>query len=312
MQSPRRFLPSLSLLSAFEAAARTGSITAAARELSLTQSAVSRQIRALEEQLEVELFHRERQSIRLTPGGESYAREVRDALRKIGAASLSLRANPFGGTLTLAVLPTFGARWLAPRLPRFLVHSPGITVHIMTRSGDFDFDVEPIDAAVRFGDGDWPGAESAFLRPETVVPACSPALRNDHDFRRAADLAKAPLLHMTTRPDAWEQWLAHNGVAFDTVHGMLFDQFAITAEAAVAGLGVALLPEFLIEEELRTGRLVLAIDLPMRHADAYHLVWPRERASHPPLHAFRDWILAETADDRRRAGRGRDPVPVEV
>jgi LysR family glycine cleavage system transcriptional activator len=306
MQSPRRFLPSLSLLCAFEAAARTGSITAAAKELSLTQSAVSRQIRALEEQLEVELFHRERQSIRLTPGGETYAREVRDALRKIGAASLNLRANPFGGTLTLGVLPTFGARWLTPRLPRFLALNPGITVHLLTRANDFDFDLEPIDAAVRFGDGDWAGTEAVFLRAETVVPACSPAFRADHDFRRASDLGKAPLLHMTTRPDAWEQWLAHHGVAFDTIHGMLVDQFAVAAEAAVAGLGVALLPEFLIEEELRTGRLVLAIDLPMRHADAYHLVWPRERASHPPLHAFRAWILAETADDRRRGARGRD------
>ncbi len=109
MPGPRRFLPSLPLLSAFEAAARTGSITAAAKELSLTQSAVSRQVKALEEQLEVELFHRERQTIRLTVGGDAYAREIRDARRKITTGSLNLRANPFGGTLTLAILPTFHA-----------------------------------------------------------------------------------------------------------------------------------------------------------------------------------------------------------
>jgi LysR family glycine cleavage system transcriptional activator len=302
MQSPRRFLPSLSLLSAFEAAARTGSITAAAKELSLTQSAVSRQIRALEEQLEVELFHRERQSIRLTAGGDAYAREIRDALRKIGAASLNLRANPFGGTLTLAVLPTFGTRWLAPRLPRFLAAHPGITVNLFTRTQIFDFAIEPIDAAVHFGRANWPGAESVLLRGDRVVPVCSPALGRHYEFRRPSDLRKAPLLHMTTRPDAWEQWLAHHAVAFDTVHGMLFDQFATAAEAAAAGLGVALVPDFLVEEELRSGRLVLALDLPVESADAYHLVWPRERAAHPPLVAFRDWLVAETAVDRRGAG----------
>lgn len=129
----RRFLPSLALLSAFEAAARTGSVTAAARELSLTQSAVSRQIKALEEQLKVELFVRERQTIHLTAAGEAYACEVREALLKISTASLNLRANLGGGTLNLAILPTFGTRWLAPRLPTFLASNPGITINLATR-----------------------------------------------------------------------------------------------------------------------------------------------------------------------------------
>ena len=155
VQGPRRFLPSLPLLSAFEAAARTGSITAAAKELSLTQGAVSRQVKALEEQLEVELFHRERQTIRLTVGGDAYAREIRDALRKISNASLNLRANPFGGTLTLAILPTFGTRWLAPRLPKFITGNPGITINLVTRLSQFDFRLEPVDAAIHFGRPEW-------------------------------------------------------------------------------------------------------------------------------------------------------------
>ncbi|TBW35346.1 LysR family transcriptional regulator [Siculibacillus lacustris] len=298
MQSPRRFLPSLSLLSAFEAAARTGSITAAAKELSLTQSAVSRQIKALEEQLEVELFHRERQSIRLTVGGDAYAREIRDALRKIGAASLNLRANPFGGTLTLAILPTFGTRWLAPRLPKFLSLHPGITINLLTRLSRFDFGLEPIDAAIHFGAPEWSGAETALLRFETVVPTCSPDLKSHYEFVKPGDIRKAPLLHLTTRPDAWEQWMTRHAVPAQAVHGMLFDQFATAAQAAISGLGVALLPDFLIEDELRSGKLVLALDLPMRSPEAYHLVWPHERAAHPPLVAFRDWLLAETAPDR--------------
>ncbi|CAM3120679.1 LysR family transcriptional regulator [Asticcacaulis taihuensis] len=297
MLAPRRFLPPTAHLQAFEAAARTGSITAAARELALTQSAVSRQIKALEDQLEVELFHRERQTIRLTPGGEAYAREIRDALKKISTASLNLRANPFGGSLNLAVLPTFGARWLAPRLPGFLSQNPGTTLNLITRLTAFDFRQEAMDAAIHHGTGDWPGAETLLLREEYVVPACSPALLERYRFETPADIRKAPLLHITTRPDAWERWLRQNDAPAEHVQGMLFDQFATMAQMARAGLGVALLPDFLIEEELRTGQLVRALDLPMKNAEAYYLVWPEDRADHPPLVAFRDWLVTETIAD---------------
>ncbi|MCK0197218.1 LysR family transcriptional regulator [Ancylobacter sp. 6x-1] len=298
MQVPRRFLPSLPLLMAFEAAARNESITAAARELNLTQSAVSRQIKALEEQLGVELFHRERQTIRLTAGGHAYVREIREALQKISTASLNLRANPFGGTLNLAILPTFGTRWLAPRLPDFLQRFPGITINLVTKLSVFDFRLETADAAIHFGKADWQGAELALLRRETVIPACSPALKAQYGFVEPTVIREAPLLHLTTRPDAWERWMRLNGVPADHVHGMLFDQFATAAQAAMAGLGVALLPTFLIEDELRDGRLVPAYDAPMTGEEAYYLAWPRDRTAHPPLIAFRDWLLAVTEADR--------------
>ncbi|MBP7336566.1 LysR substrate-binding domain-containing protein [Niveispirillum sp.] len=301
MQTPRRFLPSLPLLSAFEAAARTGSITAAARELCLTQSAVSRQIKALEEQLEVELFHRERQTIRLTVAGDGYAREIREALRQISTASLNLRANPSGGTLNLAILPTFGTRWLAPRLPLFLAAHPGITINLVTRPDRFEFRLEAIDAAIHFGAAEWPGADLALLLPEMVIPACAPTLRDQFAFKVAGDIRAAPLLHLTSRPDAWEQWLLAHGGDAHGVHGMLFDQFATTAQAAVAGLGVALLPELLIREELRSGQLVPALDLPMRSEGSYYLAWRTDRAAHPPLVAFRDWIVKESAAGREPA-----------
>lgn len=293
MLPARRFLPSLSLLAAFEAAARTGSITAAARELHLTQSAVSRQIKALEDQLGVELFIRERQTIRLTVAGDGYAREIREALRRISSASLNLRANPRGGTLNLAILPTFGARWLAPRLGRFLSQNAGITINLVTRIAPFDFRLDAIDAAIHFGQAVWPGADLEFLMTETTVPACSPAFKLAHHIEEPADVLKAPLLHLTTRPDAWEKWLRQNGVEFDSVHGMLFDQFATAAQAAIAGLGVALLPVFLIQEELERGELVAAIDREIESAERYYLAYPRERASYPPLAAFRDWIVRE-------------------
>jgi LysR family glycine cleavage system transcriptional activator len=301
MLPPRRFLPSISLLAAFEAAARTGNVTAAAKELSLTQSAVSRQIIALEDQLGVELFVRERQTIRLTLAGDGYAREIREALRRISSASLGLRANPHGGTLNLAVLPTFGARWLTPRLARFLDANRGIAINLVTRLSPFDFRTDFLDAAIHFGDPHWPGAELTPLISERVVPACSEAFRQAHGISEPQDLLRAPLLHLTSRPDAWETWLTQNGVAFDGVHGMLFDQFAIAAQAAASGLGVALLPAFLIEQELRRGELVAAVDREMESAGRYYLAYPSERANYPPLSAFRDWIVGEVMPASRRA-----------
>jgi LysR family glycine cleavage system transcriptional activator len=305
MLPARRFLPSLSLLAAFEAAARTGSITAAARELDLTQSAVSRQIKALENQLGVELFLRERQTIRLTVAGDGYAREIREALRRISSASLNLRANPNGGTLNLAVLPTFGARWLAPRLAHFLAANPGITVNLITRLSPFDFRLDSIDAAIHFGLPVWPGADLTPLMGETTIPVCSPEFKAMHRLETPADILDVPLLHLTTRPDAWEKWLSANGVAFESVHGMLFDQFAAASQAAIGGLGVALLPAFLFREELVRGDLVPVTDQEMESEGRYYLAFTRERASYLPLVAFRNWILDEVAREQATAVQSR-------
>lgn len=298
MPTPRSFLPSTALLSAFEAAARLGSITAAAQELNFTQSAVSRQIKALEEQLQARLFVRENQSIRITPAGEVYAREIGDALRRIRAASLHIRANPGGGTLNLAILPTFGSRWLAPRLPRFFALHPGVTLNMTTRLSYFDFKMESFDAAIHFGQPYWPEADLALLRSEEVLPVCSPQLKKRAHFRAPDELKKEVLLHLSTRPDAWEQWFALHGASRGVVPGMLFDQFATIAQTTMSGVGVALLPTFLIRDELDSGRLVPAFDLPMPSAGRYYLAWPPERALHPPLKAFREWLIAESALER--------------
>lgn len=293
MKTPRRFLPSLALLQAFEAAARLQSITAAAHELDLTQSAVSRQIRALEDQIGTQLFHREKQTIRLTLGGATYAREVREALLKISQASMNLRANPHGGTLTLAILPTLGTRWLAPRLPQFLKTNPGITINLVTRLTQFNFANDTADAAIHFGKPDWPGAEHRYLMGEEVIPACAEDLAKEFGFKSAKDLLRAPLLHLTSRPDAWEKYLTRSGVEFGSVHGMLFDQFATAAQAASSGLGVALLPTFLVEDDFAAGRLVPALQAPMRSQEAYYLCWPGDMEDYEPLCPFRDWLTEQ-------------------
>lgn len=301
---PRRFLPSLSLLAAFEAASRIGSVSAAARELGLTQGAVSRQILALEEQLGVALFVRERQTIRLTRAGEGYAREIREALRRVSTASLNLRANPDGGTLNLAVLPSFGTRWLVPRLPDFIAAYPGISVNLLTRSSLFDFRTETVDAAIHFGLPHWPGAELVLLMHETVVPVCSPDFKARHQLVHPADVLNVPLLHMTTRPDAWEKWFRSRAVMFDNLHGMLFDQFTTISEAACVGVGAALIPSFLIEEELRTGKLVSAVSGALESDEAYYLACMSERAGYPPLDSFRQWIVTEAGKGRRGNATG--------
>lgn len=294
---PRRLLPSIALLTSFEAVARTGSVTKAAEELNLTQGAVSRHIKALEEQLNGELFVRERLSMRLTLAGESYVREVREALRRISTASLNFRANPKGGTLNLAVLLSFGMRWLAPRLPDFVSNHPDITLNLVTRMSQFDFKTDTIDAAIHFGQPNWPGTESAFLRHEEVIPVCSPKMVKEYGFRTASDLRAAPLLILVSRPDAWEKWLASQNAPAEDVFGMMFDQFGTIANSAAAGLGVALMPTFLIEKELSTGELVPAIPVRVQSQESYYLIWPTDRSLYPPLKALKFWLASRMQEN---------------
>ena len=202
-------------------------------------------------------------------------------------------ANPDGGTLNLGVLPSFGTRWLVPRLPAFIARHPGISVNLLTRSSLFDFKTDTVDAAIHFGLPHWPGTELVFLMHEKIVAVCSPAFKTQHRFSKPDDLLHVPLLHMTTRPDAWEQWFRSHGVVFDNVHGMLFDQFTTITEAASAGLGVSLIPAFMIEEELRSGRLVAAVAGEAESEEAYYLACMPDRAGYAPLESFRRWIVSE-------------------
>jgi LysR family glycine cleavage system transcriptional activator len=280
----------MSLLMAFEACARLQKFTAAADELSLTQSAVSRQIRALEDIVGVGLFARERQTVRLTPAGEAYAQEIRQALRAIGNATLRVMADPDAGALTLAILPTMGTRWLAPLLPGFTRQNPGVTLNLVTRLEPFDMEAAGVHAAIHYGAPEWPGAELDFLFAETVFPACSRALKQHHGFAQPQDLLQAPLLHLASRPNAWEEWFTAQGVAFAGDGGMRIDQFATVTQAAAAGLGVALLPEFLFRQELERGELVSAVDVRCASSGSYYLACAASRTWYPPLTAFRHWI----------------------
>lgn len=293
----RLSVPSLSALAAFEAAARHSSFTRAAEELNLTQGAVSRQVAHLEEVLGVGLFERVKKRVSLTVAGAAYAAEVRDGLSRLAAATVSAMAfRGAAGVLNLAILPTFGTRWLIPRLPRFTEAHPGITINFATKLVPFDFTREPLDAAVHFGDPVWPGARLHRLMGEEIVPVASPALVARFGLSEPADMLKAPLLQQSTRPRAWANWLEEQGLPPQrALMGPRFEQFAMVSQAAVAGLGLAIVPRFLVEEELRSGALVIPVERSLIGREGYYLVYPEEKASLPTVAAFRDWLLAECA-----------------
>jgi DNA-binding transcriptional LysR family regulator len=298
MGPSRRLLPSIASLRALEALDRLGSATAVAQELNQTQSAVSRQLQSLESYLETELILRERKRMTLTPAAQDYVQDVRAALHQIAQASLNLRVNPEGGSLNLAILPTFGMRWLVPRLSEFAQLHPEVTINMSTRLQNVNFAAEPFDAALQYGNDDWPGTERLKLMSEQVLPVCAPDLIAGQTIAHPRDLLDYPLLQIQTRPLAWTQWLDSFGVKADRLNGTLYDQFSTILQAAIHGLGVALLPDYLAQSELRSGRLVPAYGAATRTLGSYYLVWPKEKSRKQALNLFRDWLetQAETED----------------
>lgn len=289
MFAPRRFLPSINSLLALEAVDRLGSASAAAQDLSLTHSAVSRQLKVLEEQIGVSLFLREGKGLRLTPTGAAYAASVRDILQNLAQASLKVKATGSRSSLNLAVLPAFGMYWLMPRLRAFCSANPGIMINQSTRVLPFDFEKEPFDAALHFGSRNWTGVHYLPLASERVAAVCAPDLVQGLPVA-PKQLLSLPLLHLESRPGAWEDWFLHHGHSAGRLRGMLFDQFANMTEAAVAGFGVALLPEYLAREEIRRGRLVPASAGYTEAEGTYFLVWPKSGTESDALAKLIRWL----------------------
>lgn len=293
----RGFLPNVGNLLAFEATARHGSVSRAAEELNLTQSAVSRQIQHLEDSLGVSLFRRSRQRVVLTDVGRMYAANVRSTLAELSDAThQAIALSGTRGVLNLAVLPTFGTRWLIPRMPEFFAQHPDVTVNFGVRLVPFDFATEPFDAAIHFGQPHWPGAVCEHLMSEEAVPVCSPAYRERENIRSPQDLTRVTLLQQSTRPTAWAEWFAVANVDLgNPLRGPRFEQFAMVAQAAAAGLGAALIPHFLIADELASGRLEILFPQKLLSSGSYYLVYPEPKAEAALVRSFRDWILDRTA-----------------
>lgn len=299
----RRKIPSTAALNVFEAAARHASFTEAANELALTQSAVCRQIAGLEAFLDLKLFRRSRRGVILTEAGTAYQRLVTRQLDQIERDTLNLmNRRGKGGTLELAVVPTFGTRWLLPRLPRFAQQHPDITLNLSSRTRPFLFDDTEMDAAIYAGDGNWPGAVTTQLMAESLVPVCSPALIAPHQSLTPQQLARLPLLQQSTRPYAWRLWFESIGhVPGNELVGPRYELFFMSLQAAIVGLGVALVPEYDLGDDLASGRLVIPVHHRCPSDRAYYLSTPERKTDNPPLAVFCAWLLDEVGSYRAMA-----------
>lgn len=294
-------LPPLNALKAFEAAARHESFTRAAEELCVTQGAVSHQVKALEAELAVKLFNRERQRLIITEAGREYLAVVRDALDRIAIGTDRLLQRQNSGVLTVSTSPDFAAKWLVHRLGHFVEAHAEIDLRVSATLHHVDFTREDVDLAVRHGDGNWPGLDAVRLSPEQLFAVCSPKLLSSRKrLARPADLLKFPLIHMDSRAE-WNSWLQEAGFDGEAVtHGPVLNRASMVIDAAINGQGIALARTTLAAWDLLNGRLVrpFALSLPLKKT--YWIVCPKATASLPKIVTFRDWLLAEAARDLRQ------------
>ncbi|AOA58750.1 LysR substrate-binding domain-containing protein [Acinetobacter larvae] len=307
----RRMIPSLQALLCFEAAAKHKSYTDAAQSLSMTQSAVSRQIQQLEQRLQLSLFHRTRHGVSLTEAGENYLKGIQQHLLGIEQCTMDLISHRgLGGTLKLGVVPTFATRWLLPRLYRFNQIYPEITVHLETSTKPFLFSEHLFDGAIYAGTSsqleNWPGANFHWLMSEEVRPVCSPRLiekyfpevntQDCHNIQLSpAQIAQLPLLQQTTRPYIWKEWF--DAAAYDypyAMEGQRHELFSMLAVAATHHMGVALIPQMLLEKELQQQELVIASPIPLQGARCYYFVHS-EQQNNTLVQKFIAWLQQEIA-----------------
>lgn len=291
----RRKIPSTGALCAFESAARHESFTKAADELAVTQSAICRQIGTLEDFLGVKLFRRSRRGVALTEAGVAYSRRVVARLDDFERDTLELMARGGqGATLELAVVPTFATKWLLPRLPRFHEAHPDITVNLTSQTRPFLFEGTEFHAAIHAGPGIWPGTEGLRLMGETLVALCSPSLLTSRAALKRGDWKRYRLLQQSTRPYAWREWFASQGMEVEgDMAGPRLELFSMVAEAAKQGMGIALMPRLLVEDELKSGQLVQVSSHEHPSSRSYYLIFPEEKAENAALGRFRDWIAGQ-------------------
>lgn len=294
----KRHLPSITALQCFEAVTRHLSFTRAAEELNLTQSAVSKQVAQLEELLQHLLFRRVRRRLQLTPAGDLYLVEVRKILTQIEMSTHTLRS--YGGeteVLRVSTPSTFGARWLVPRLKGWGIRHPHIHLDLCNEQQGDDLLQGRSDLAFYFGQGSRPGTESLKLFGEELVAVCAPANLPSTALTDPTQLTDLVLLQNASRPQAWHEWFEHQGFCTDhSYHGPRFDTFYMCIRAAQVGCGVALLPRFLVEEELADGKLVIAWQHLMPSRDSYYLAYPEHSAGVPKVREFVSWMMEQLND----------------
>ena len=294
-------LPSLNGLRAFEAAARHLSFTRAASELNVTQTAISHQIRRLEQELGVRLFLRRNRALQLTAEARDYLPGIRAAFNDLRLATDRLTRRGHDNVLTVSTLASFAAKWLLPRLSDFQESHPAIDVRITTSTALIDFrdgrglqGDGHVDAGIRYGRGHWPGVRAEWLMADELFPVCSPALlTGKHPLRQPEDLRDHVLLHTSnTGSDDWRQWLTAAGLPTDisTQRGVTFDMIFMTVQAAIDGNGVAMGRTTYVRDDIAKGRLVVPFTITLPADAGFYLVSPDGSADPPKLAAFRAWL----------------------
>lgn len=299
-------LPSLNGLRAFEAAARHLSFTTAASELNVTQTAISHQIRRLEEELGLKLFIRRNRTLALTPQGHDYLPGVRAAFNDLRLATDRLKRRDNDHVLTVSTLASMASKWLLPRISTFQKAHPDIDVRITTSTSLVDFRSGDVDAAIRYGRGQWPGLRADWLTADHLFPVCSPALLTGRKaLRQPQDLAGYTLLYSSGYDDDWRLWLTAAGLPTDISKqpGLTFDMIFMTLQAAIDGLGVAIGRTTYVEGDLAKGRLVMPFDISLPADAGFYLVSPETSSDSRKLKAFREWLLSQGPPERDRAGR---------
>jgi LysR family transcriptional regulator, glycine cleavage system transcriptional activator len=287
-------LPSLNGLRAFEAAARHLSFTQAASELNVTQTAISHQIRRLEDELGIRLFVRKNRALALTPEAREYLPGIRAAFNDLRLATDRLLRKDDNNVLTVSTLASLAAKWLLPRLSAFQEAHPEIDVRITTSTGLVDFNNGDVDAAIRYGRGHWPRVRSEWLMADEMFPVCSPALlTGKRPLRNPEDLKDHALLHNTNNSDDWRLWLTAAGLPADISKqpGITFDLILMTVQAAIDGMGVAMGRTTYVKDDIAKGRLVVPFEITLPADAGFYIVSPEGVADSPKLRAFRQWLI---------------------
>ncbi len=296
----KRNLPPLNWLRAFEASARHLSFTSAAAELNLTQAAVSKQIKLLEQFLREQLFHRKARSLVLTKIGEAYLPKVRDGIERLMAGTEEVFGNRHSEVLTVRAPVGFSVNWLGPRLPGYYQAFPQRPVRIVSSVWGDTFDRERFDLDIRYGLGKWPEFRTDRLSWENLVPLCSPALlEGETPLREPQDLRQHNLLHVLGYVEGWAVWLKAAGIEnMNFGQGLQFDTVLVAFEVAARGAGIALGRTSMSQGEIDSGRLVAPFAVSAPIEEAFHLISPMDGTEHPDTSRFRDWVIAEAQRDR--------------
>ncbi|ABX34527.1 MULTISPECIES: LysR substrate-binding domain-containing protein [Delftia] len=287
-------IPPLNPLKVFEVVARTRNLTQAARELHISQSAVSKQLNVLQTYLGVELFRRERHGISLTLAGQRYGEAVAPAFEGIGRATDEIMRSGSDNTLRLQTYTTFAAKWLIPRLQDFNARHGDIAVVITNSVKDVDFDRDHVDLAIQMGHGAWQGVDTEFLFEDVIEPVCSPAFlhANAPEIAYPQALLRKRLLVSHYRKADWQTWarLCRYEDEIDGVETMRFSSSVLTWQAAADGLGIAIGQTALLVDDINGGRLVAPFGLPVRTGASYYLVTPRLQRQSRKVQLFSDWL----------------------